>query len=85
MSRVLTTIVVGVAITALFVFLDLAAAFFIYIWAGGDFGGYGASAHPAAGWAFPAWLALTAAFVVLDFLAIRLCATRHRRTSVRET
>ena len=65
------TVIFATVITLLLAGLDLVAAFFIYVWSGGDFGGLGSPAHAAGAWAFPAWSALTVAFLTLDVYAVR--------------
>ena len=81
MIRGLPFVIAAIVITALFAAVDFFAAFFIYEWAGGDFGGYGAAAHSPERWALPAWLTLTAAFVALDIVLLRRFAHRWRMSN----
>lgn len=65
------TVVFGVVVTAVFAWLDFLAAFFIFDWAGGSFGGLGSVGRSPATWAFPAWIVLTIALIAIDAYAIR--------------
>ena len=71
-------VVVGVPFTALLVWVDFLAAFFIFDWAGGSFGGYGESGRSPAAWAIPAWIIFTLALIALDVAAIHWAYRRVR-------
>lgn len=69
----------GIVCTALFAWLDLLAAFYIFDWAGGEFGGFGGVGRSPAAWALPAWVILTLTLVALDVWVVR---SVYRRSSL---
>jgi uncharacterized membrane protein len=75
---VAATVAVAVVITALFAWIAFFAAFVVFDWAGGSFGGYGESGNSPAGWAVPAWVLVTLLLVVLDVFLVRAVYRKSR-------